>query len=86
MPRVDWGRWETEYTENLAKYRSQMVERPSFEELTPEKITNLEDEEFDAFVAYLKVTIGKNSKPIHHNALNWSLRNLSLHTRQPTMP
>ncbi|KAG5983834.1 hypothetical protein E4U55_006984 [Claviceps digitariae] len=61
MPRMDWNRWKTEYTENLARYKSQMLERPSFEDLTPNKITNLEDEEFDAFVAYLKVTIGKNT-------------------------
>ncbi|KAG5931485.1 hypothetical protein E4U53_001747 [Claviceps sorghi] len=61
MPRMDWDRWKTEYTENLARYKSQMLECPSFEDLTPEKITNLEDEEFDAFVAYLKVTIGRNT-------------------------
>ncbi|KAG6005857.1 hypothetical protein E4U21_007565 [Claviceps maximensis] len=61
MPRMDWGRWGSAFTENLAKYKSQILERPSFEDLTPEDITGLEDEEFDAFVAYLKVTIGKNT-------------------------
>ncbi|KAG6041670.1 hypothetical protein E4U41_002944 [Claviceps citrina] len=61
MPRFDWERWKTGYTENRAKFRSRFSERPSFEDLTPEKITNLEDEEFDALVAYLKVTIGQNT-------------------------
>lgn len=46
-----------------------MLERPSFQDLTPETITNLEDDEFDAFMAYFKATIGKNSKLIHHNIM-----------------
>ncbi|KAG6007726.1 hypothetical protein E4U43_000267 [Claviceps pusilla] len=61
LPRINWGRWKTEYTENLAKYKSQILERPSFQDLTPETITNLEDDEFDAFMAYFKATIGKNT-------------------------
>lgn len=63
IPRFDWEKWKAGYTEQLEKLRRQILERPSFEELSPEKITNLEDGEFDAFVSYLRDTIGNNSKP-----------------------
>ncbi|KAG6075050.1 hypothetical protein E4U15_005838 [Claviceps sp. LM218 group G6] len=62
IPRFDWEKWKVGYTEQLEKLRRQISERPSFEELSPEKITNLEDGEFDAFVSYLRDTIGNNTK------------------------
>lgn len=62
MPRFDWERWTTGYSENLAKFRGKVSERPAFEEFTPDQISNLGDEEFDAYVAYLSAAIGSNNE------------------------
>ncbi|KAG6165877.1 hypothetical protein E4U51_004043 [Claviceps purpurea] len=86
IPRFDWEKWKTGYTEQLEKLRSQILERPSFEELTPEKITNLEDGEFDAFVSYLRDTIGNNSKSINHrNKVVYCNLELTLETAKDTI-
>lgn len=86
IPRFDWEKWKTGYTEQLEKLRSQILERPLFEELTPEKITNLEDGEFDAFVSYLRDTIGNNSKSINHrNKVVYCNLELTLETAKDTI-
>ncbi|KID90740.1 forms a complex with the other RRN protein RRN6 and RRN11 [Metarhizium guizhouense ARSEF 977] len=61
LPQFNWASWKTGFSSDGPKSGKETQEQVEFEHITPNQVTKLSDEKFDAYVAHLSESIGHGS-------------------------
>lgn len=62
LPQFNWASWKTGFSSDGPKSGKETQEQVEFEHITPNQVTKLSDEKFDAYVAHLSESIGHGSE------------------------
>ncbi|KAF5133636.1 RNA polymerase I-specific transcription initiation factor rrn7 [Metarhizium anisopliae] len=64
LPQFNWASWKTGFSSDGPKSGKETQEQVDFEHITPNQVTKLSDEKFDAYVAHLSESIGHGTETV----------------------
>ncbi|KHN97881.1 Ubiquitin subgroup [Metarhizium album ARSEF 1941] len=61
LPQFEWESWKANVSSGGSNSEKETREQVKFEHVTPNQVTKMSDEEFDAYMSYLSESVGRGS-------------------------